>query len=230
MSDWQTILERDGVARIESVFTKAEMDELRCRAWRAFRNASEAAIQWRGIYPALLFGPDGLDSFRRDPRLSEIAQAALGKNILQLNNQVYFRMPGDGDQFNWHQDITFRAPANLFQGIETGYLQTAIVIDDIDEDNGAIEYVIGSHKSGDLGLVARGTENGLREFERQKFKGVKMTAKSGDVLVWSVMIVHGSEPNKSSKPRMYYMNGLAKAECVLARDHFPYYMRDGKVV
>jgi hypothetical protein len=228
---WQEILERDGVARIPSVFSKDEMDLLRCFSWKAFRRANEDQIQWKHrCYPALLFGPSGLQGWRLDSRMVRIVQAALGDNVLQLNNQVYFRLPGDGDQFSWHQDISFRIPQENFNQIETGYLQTAIIIDDMAEDNGAIEYVLGSHKQGDLDLVPRdGSEAGLRRFDRSKFQGVKMGAKSGDVLVWSVMVVHGSEQNNSGRPRSYYMNGFAKAECVAGLD-FPWYLKDGKKV
>lgn len=162
--------------------------------------------------------------------MADIARSILGENIVQLNNQIYFRLPGDGDQFGWHQDIAFRVPPDKFNRIETGYLQTAIIIDDMDAENGAIEYVKGSHLWSDLSLVPRdGSENGLRVFDRSKFNGEKITAKSGDVLVWSVMIVHGSEPNQSTRSRMYYMNGLAKSECVNGIE-FPWYMRDGNIV
>lgn len=42
-------------------------------------------------------------------------------------------------------------------------------------------------------------------------KVIELTGKAGDLLMWSNIVVHGSERNVSSKPRAYYMNGY---ECV----------------
>lgn len=228
--EWKEKLEKDGVVKIERVFAKHEIDALRALTLKALI-ASHNTIQWKNeIYPALLFDPPGLTKFSKDQRLVEVVKRVLGDNVLQLNNQVYFRLPGDGDQFAWHQDLCFRAPAEKFYNIENGYLQTAIVIDDMDEENGTIEYILGSHKWGNLNLIERGTERGLREFRRKEWKGVKLKAKPGDLILWSVMIVHGSEPNKSSRPRSYYMNGFAKEECVDVSLGFPHYIKDGVVV
>lgn len=231
---WLEVLKRDGVARIEEVFTKGEMDELRCLCWRAFRSAKDSEIQWKGLFPALLFCGDQLNKFRKDGRLAEIASKALGPNILQLNNQVYFRLPGDGDQFSWHQDISFRIPKDHYQQIETGYLQTAIVIDQMLEENSPIEFVLGSHEQGDLDLIPRdGTERGLRRYDPAEFSSVaaKSLALPGDVLVWSVMSVHGSQPNQSNLSRMYYMNGFAKSETVIkGREQWPRYMEGGTIL
>jgi ectoine hydroxylase-related dioxygenase (phytanoyl-CoA dioxygenase family) len=230
MCEYIEALERNGVARINGVFNKDEINDLRGLSWKAFRDAADGSIQWRGHFPALLFSPTGLDKFRTDERLAKIARSILGDNILQLNNQVYFRLPGDGDQFAWHQDISFRIPKEKFNQIETGYLQTAIVIDPMRRENSPIEFVYGSHKKGELNLVPRnGSEQGLRSFRDWEFAGRPMCAEPGDVLIWSVMTVHGSRINKSNWPRMYYMNGLAKAECVIGNE-FPWYMKDGKIV
>ena len=212
---------RDGVCLIPGAYKPEDINAMRALAWRAYRSAGTDQIQWRGVYPALLFWPVGLDAYTRMKPLTTIAHAILGPKITQLNKQIYFRLPGDGDQFAWHQDISFRQPEENYVGIEDGYLQTAIIIDDMDAENGAIEYVKGSHKKGNLNLIPRdGTERGLRSYDRDSFVGEPVTAKSGDLLIWSVMIVHGSQPNRSTRSRMYYMNGLARSECVLTNE-FP---------
>jgi hypothetical protein len=230
ISDWLKQYEANGVARINGVFTNEEINELRCLSWKAFRDAPDGQIQWKNNFPALLFGPQGLEKFQKNERLANIARTVLGKDILQLNYQLYFRLPGDGDQFNWHQDISFRTPIAAYDQIETGYLQTAIVIDPMTRENSPIEFVLGSHKKGDLGLIPRdNTERSLRDSKGSSFYGTPMTAQPGDVLIWSVMIVHGSRKNESQLSRMYLMNGFAKTECVKI-NQFPVYMQNGKVV
>ncbi len=214
-----------GVGLIKGWFSKKEIQRLRQLAFQAYRFSKEKDLQYKGSSPALMFYPPGLEEYTR--RLQSIVQALLGDNVLQLNNQFYFRLPGDGDQFAWHQDICFRTPKEKFNQIETGYLQTAIIVDDMDLDNGPIEFVHGSHKWGEIDLVPRNnTETGLREYS-DKYKGTPLIARAGDVAIWSVMIVHGSQPNESNRSRMYYMNGFAKEECVDPSLKFGHYLKNG---
>lgn len=243
-------LERDGVARIPSVFTKREIDLARVDAIMALNKPysfpgyglfNGQPLQVRKVdgvvFPALLFFPitvaSYLNKLRLDPRMVEIVTGFLGPNVKQLNNQVYYRFPGDNDEFAWHQDLIFRVPKEKHPNIETGYLQTIIVLDDITEDNGAVEFIPGSHKFGDLNL-ATPEEASLRHFVRDSLPEqvkdlpqVKYTAKAGDVLLWSCMTVHGSQANESARTRMTYMNGFAKAEC--SELWYPY-TKDGKTV
>jgi ectoine hydroxylase-related dioxygenase (phytanoyl-CoA dioxygenase family) len=221
---YKSIYEEMGVVRIPEYFSKTEIDVLRAQSFFSLRTARAEQIQWRGIFPALLFGPAGMSSYRKD--ISPVIQNFLGDDVLQLVDQYYFRLPGDGDQFAPHQDISFRIPPEKFDRIESGYLQTAIIVDRMDEGNGGIEFVIGSHKEKDLGLIPRdGSEKGLRKYS--DLNGEIVVCDPGDLLLWSAMIVHGSRPNNSSRHRAYLMNGFAKAECVKSTE-FHKYLIGGK--
>jgi hypothetical protein len=46
-------------------------------------------------------------------------------------------------------------------------------------------------------------------------------------MVWSVMIVHGSEANTSDSSRMTYMNGFCRSK---STNGYPDYLVDGKIV
>lgn len=233
--------EKDGIAVIPSIFTKDEMDRLRGAALVALTTNDNWKYPHRYIeykkrdgenaFPALIFWPalvnEYIDEIHKDPRLQMIVKAFLGDNVKQLNNQIYFRFPGDGDEFAWHQDVCFREPRSRYPGIEGAYLQTAIVIDDMTLENSPIEFIPGSHLKGEWELDSvDGVTKMLREFRRGGLEGKKYTAKSGDVIVWSVLTVHGSEANQSSRSRMYYMNGFARADAAL---DWPYYLKDGVV-
>lgn len=238
IAETKAIYERDGVAVIPGLFSLDEVAKIRASAMMALTQLpSKQNLQRRAVdgieFPALLFWPADwstyLNQIRCDERIATVVRGILGEDVKQLNNQVYFRLPGDQDEFAWHQDISFRTPPEDFNQIETGYLQTLVVVDEMDETNGAVEYIPGSHKEGNLDLIHRdGREVGLRLFERDGKKGVKYCAKPGDFMMWSVMIVHGSERNETQdKPRMTYMNGFAKAS---ASRFFPYYMKGGQVI
>lgn len=219
--------ERDGVVRIPSVFTFTEMKNLREAAISAYKNKLYSHVQESGVlYPKIMFWPRGLEDWSHDDRLKYIAEEYLGFNITALNSQVYFRYPNDGDQFAYHQDIMFRHPVSDYYNIEDNYLQTAIMIDDMGEDNGGIRFVKGSHKLGDLNLFPRGSEDGLRVYSEDKFKGEVIPCKAGDVLIWNLLVVHGSPSNTTTFPRMYFMNGLARSASVKS-NNFPRYTIDG---
>ena len=152
----------------------------------------------------------------------ELAREFIGDDIRQINNQIYFREKGDLDQFAWHQDIMFREGHLFHEDVMDDYFQTIIAVDDITEQNGAIEFIEGSHKT----MRIEPPKN-LRRFERGNLKGTKYTVKKGDVLIWSVMIVHGSETNNSNSDRMTYMNGFCRTK---ASAGYPHYLIGGKVV
>jgi len=242
--------ERDGVAQIPGVFTKDETDFIRAEAITSLEGAhpdkpyrSGQRLQTRTVthgsvtawFPSILFWPalgkGYLDGVRTDPRMQEIVQHFLGPDVKQLNNQVYYRMPGDGDAFNWHQDVMFRKGLADGHSIAEDYLQTVIVVDEQDGNNGALLFKVGSHRLGDRKLVEKAH---LRDAPDLRDGGLpaeapeiwRIRAHSGDVLIWSVMSIHGSLPNTSSGPRMTYMNGFC---CARSSEAWPWYLKAGQI-
>ena len=224
--------EEKGVIVIPSVFTSAECDEIKRQAYSVtdeqITEAGYPHLPSEQIYnkKSLIFFPalanDYINSIRIDNRVVELAREFIGDDIRQINNQIYFREKGDLDQFAWHQDIMFREGHLFNEEVMDDYFQTIIAVDDITEQNGAIEFIEGSHKT----MRIEPPKN-LRRFERGNLKGTKYTAKKGDVLIWSVMIVHGSETNNSNSDRMTYMNGFCRTK---ASAGYPHYLIGGKVV
>lgn len=243
---------RDGVTVVRSVFTREEMDGLRSAAYMALtqlqaindagykHNPLHTAKRQTADSPGVIYWPclanSELEKFRTDVRLQRIVSSILGPNVKELNNQVYYRLSGDGESFAWHQDIMFRSPRSDYPGIveQNAYLQTGIIVDRMSAENGGVEYVLGSHKLGDIGVLEDTNFSGLFGFDRnknsEKFKHLPtkiFDAAPGDVLLWSSLIVHGSQPNSSPHHRMYYMNGFAKAECCKP---WPHYLKNGRLV
>lgn len=221
-----------GVIVIPNVFSADECDLIKKNAYLV----SDSDIMKSG-YPhtpsekkngrrLLVFFPslvnDYLNSIRTDERLVHLVRNFIGDNVRQINNQIYFRESGDEDQFAWHQDIMFREPNNFNNDVESDYFQTIIAVDDITEENGAIEFIEGSHKNMNVPQPKN-----LRTFDRKNLSGKKYTAKKGDVLIWSVMTVHGSEPNQSKSDRMTYMNGFCRSNSAKT---YPDYLIDGNII
>lgn len=231
IKDSKKIYIERGYSRITNVFDKKEVLQIRTASYELLKNIEKANPRLQKTprgNPALVFWPQDIcpimKNFAHDDRMKEIVRYYLGDKVFQLNNQVYYREAGDGDEFAWHQDICFRTPPQDYLNIEENYLQTVIVVDDILPGMGAIEFIPGSHKLGDLNLVPRdNSEKGLRKFVRNLWQGDKAYAQAGDILLWGPMVVHGSEQNVSDKNRMTYMNGFATQDSVLNKKIFPVY-------
>lgn len=229
--------EEYGITVIPNVFTDEECEKLKKEAYTLDPESIKKAgyphhpFEYSGSKPALVFFPSLANQYindvRKDERLQEIVKAFLGDNVKQVNNQIYFREAGDHDEFAWHQDICFRQPRKRFPGVETGYLQTIIAVDDLTEDNGTIEFIRGSHLEGEHDTMSKpGITKMLRHFKRHGMFGEKYVAPKGSVLLWTCLTVHGSEANTSKSDRMTFMNGFCKAENCL---DYPWYLKDGKV-
>ena len=221
-----------GVILIPNVFTKEECLNFKKEAYSIVdkdisdSGYNHAPAEYKNNKRSLVFFPalsnEYINSIRIDSRLIKLVKQFIGNDVKQINNQIYFRESGDGDQFAWHRDSMFRESNNFKDTVAEDYFQTIIAIDDITENNGAIEFIEGSHKWDNFS-----SPSNLRVFERNNLTGTKYTAKAGDVLIWSVNIVHGSEQNTSKSNRMTYMNGFCRAKSVTG---YPDYLVNGSVV
>ena len=223
MKNYKELYEINGIVVIPNVFTIEECDEIKRQAYKVKdeeiissgypHRPSEIAYNKRSLifFPALC--NSYLNKIRIDDRMSSLVKEFIGNDVRQINNY---------DQFAWHQDIMFREPHIFNEDVESDYFQTIIAVDDINEDNGAIEFIEGSHLTSSIP-----SPSNLRVFERGNLKGKKYTATKGSVLIWSVLTIHGSEPNKSNNDRMTYMNGFCRAK---ASNKYPYYMKEGAIL
>ena len=232
MSDYKKEYAEKGVIVIPNLFTADECRAIKDAAYsvtdKQIKDAGYPHAASETIYnkKSLIFFPALANSYLNDIRISktmsDLVREFIGDDVRQINNQIYFREKGDLDEFAWHQDTIFREPSIFTDDVEEDYFQTIIAVDDITEDNGAIEFIEGSHKT-----MKIHKPNNLRKFERGELKGKKYTATKGSVLIWSVMIVHGSEKNNSNSDRMTYMNGFCRTK---AAKSYPHYMINGQVV
>jgi len=92
-----------------------------------------------------------------------------------------------------------------------GLLGVWIALEDIDENNGALHYIPGSHKlpyflnsdydnEGDSMRIGKKSYKAYEEFLEEKvkelgFKKEVFRAKKGDLLIWHANILHGGEPH-----------------------------------
>lgn len=238
----------DGVVLIKNVYSKEEVAKMRASILNTLIDTKKNAKYSEGgkiqysksskvDFPTIIFWPalinKYLNQIRCDKRVQDIVKSILGDDVIQANNQVYFRLPHDNDSFNWHQDISFRTNFNPTKNILQDYLQSIICIDPINNENSPIEFYKNSHILGDLKLIGQ-DKIGFREYEEdfkkknlENYELLRINAEPGDMVIWSLYTVHGSNLNTSNSSRMTYMNGFCRKH---TSNSWPYYLKNGKIL
>lgn len=221
-----------GYVVVEDLFSPAEVEEMR-RAFdrlETFARLLGETRSFRGSLFVLERTPRGrplphvrihrvvwcgaaepiLGRYGRDPRLVRRAAQLLGsRSVDQLINQAHFKLPGDGVAFDWHQDSTHRrygGPDWTDVNGRGSYVQAALALDDVTEDNGPLVFVEGSCRHGH---VEPGSDGRLPRHLLDPARMRPATMRAGSVVFFGPYTIHGSEPNRSDRPRRVLINGFA---------------------
>jgi len=159
-----------------------------------------------------------MERFATSPLLGEIAARLLGVPEIRLwHDQVLYK-PGDSGasgNVGWHQDKGY------WQSSSTCDMITAwVAFDDVDEDNGCMRFVPGSHR---WGLVEEsdffnpdleGQQRSMALPAGARWSEVPVVLKAGQASFHHCLLLHGSGPNRSNRPRrsiaVHMMSGEAR--------------------
>jgi ectoine hydroxylase-related dioxygenase (phytanoyl-CoA dioxygenase family) len=145
--------------------------------------------------------PD-LASLSTDARLGEIAAALLGVSSIRLwQDQLLDKPPTGIDTGNigWHQDWdSWRTVAS-----RDAFVTAWVALDDVDEENGAMQVIPGSHLWGHLpgGSNFLGTDVDAQLAHARDAKPRHLCMRAGQASFHHVLTFHGSGPNASTRPR-----------------------------
>ncbi len=220
--------ERDGFVVVEDLLTFAEVSQIRhcldrleeracglhetteieCTQFVVDRVGTDVQIHrvvWcGGVEPALL-------ELGNDPRLVGLAARLLAsQDLVQLINQVHFKLPGDGVAFPWHQDSRHRRCGTpLWRDVNGGgsFVEIVVAIDEMTTVNGPLEFVPGSHRGGHIDLDPISGELPPGSFDAST--ALTLTMRPGSAVAFGPYVVHGSKPNESAFGRRAFLNGFA---------------------
>lgn len=141
-----------------------------------------------------------------DARLVAPALELLGTaRCQQLLCQAHFKMPNDGVAFDWHQDIQHRDKgAGTWTDVNGrgSFVQTILLLDDMDSENGPLQFIPREAARFDANSrVDRSCIDAPR--------ALSVMGRAGDVLFFGPWAVHGSTPNRSTRPRRVLIDGYA---------------------
>ncbi|MBX3117936.1 MAG: phytanoyl-CoA dioxygenase family protein [Fimbriimonadaceae bacterium] len=182
-------------------------------------------------YPRLLQphrGDQVALEFMLDERIRAYLSAFYERDPLAVQTMIYFKPPGAKGQA-LHQDQRYLCA-------EPGTCMAAwLALEDIDEENGCLTIVPGSH---DLPMLCPGHADPNASFTDhlvpipEGLKAIPLPMKEGDMLFFNGSLIHGSGPNLSEDRFRriivgHYIGGEAE---MVAEYYFPVYRFDGTTV
>ncbi|WP_169088770.1 phytanoyl-CoA dioxygenase family protein [Paenibacillus sp. PL91] len=133
-------------------------------------------------------------------RIAQAAKELSGASGIRLfHDHALWKMPHDSKPTPWHQDLPYW-PMN-----EPGALSAWITVDDVDEKNGCMMFIPGSHKIGKLTGIDLVNPQNIFDFisgtELEHAKPVVVPLKKGSCTFHHGQTFHYAHSNQSDKPR-----------------------------
>jgi phytanoyl-CoA hydroxylase len=136
--------------------------------------------------------------FAKSPNMLSILTRLLGANVRLHGSKLNTKDPKYGSPVEWHQDWAFYPHTN------DDLLAVAVMLDDVELENGPVLMMPGTHKGPIYDHHADGRFCGAMDPAVSKLpydRAVPITGKAGSASFHHVRLVHGSAKNTSSKPR-----------------------------
>jgi ectoine hydroxylase-related dioxygenase (phytanoyl-CoA dioxygenase family) len=151
----------------------------------------------------------GFDQVLHAPGVKAVLQALLGPVVRLQTSKLNTKAPGGGAAVEWHQDWAFYPHTN------DDLLAIGLMLADVDEANGPLMVIPGSHKGPVLDHSRNGVFAGAVDPDDPLFdlsKAVTLTGRAGSMSVHHVRLLHGSAPNMSDRARLICFYELAAGD------------------
>ena len=152
-ADQLAAFDRDGYLFFPSLFTPAEMRTLteevpRLYAMRRPENVREKGSDAvRTNFAAHMYS-EPFARLARHPRMIEPVVQVFGEPVYMHQFKINGKMAFDGDVWQWHQDYGTWMNDDLMP--QARAMNVAIFLDEVNEFNGPLMFIPGSHKQGAL--------------------------------------------------------------------------------
>lgn len=161
----------------------------------------EAHREFRDNCSALLSYDLGFLNYARNPAILDMVEQLIGPDICLWNMSFFAKPALNGKRTPFHQDGEYWPIRPL------ATCTVWIAVDEATEENGCLKYIPGSHK--DNRLMSHEVSHDpnitlnreLMKTEYDESKAESLILPAGGMAFHDVYIAHGSEENRSAKPR-----------------------------
>jgi non-heme Fe2+,alpha-ketoglutarate-dependent halogenase len=143
----------------------------------------------------------GIHKLLHEPRILDYVEDLIGPNIISTMTHYFSKKPHDEKQVSWHQDASYwpLTPSKV--------ITVWLAIDDVDEHNGPMTVIPGSHIHGQIPFENSSREENnvlgqsVHDPENWGESKVPFTLRSGQISIHTDLLLHGSEANQSNRRR-----------------------------
>lgn len=149
------------------------------------------------------------DQVVKSPAMVAILQKLIGPNVRLHGSKLNMKDPQYGSPVEWHQDWAFYPHTN------DDVLAIGLMLEDIDEANGPLLVIPGSHRGPVYDHHVDGRFCGAMDPTKGEVdfaKAVSCPGKAGSCSFHHVRLVHGSAQNTSNRPRPLMLYEVTAAD------------------
>ena len=181
-----------GLNRLEAQESRKYFDDL-LQAMSEFQDGRNAyaimnyQIRCRGIWDLAM-----------RPLFLNYVEDLIGPDFVCWTTHYFCKLPGDPKRVPWHQDATY------WPVRPTKTVTIWLAIDDVDEENAPMQFLPGSHRQGAIDYdLAKGEVVLQQEISdvSQYETPYSNILTAGQISIHASTLIHGSEPNPSSRRR-----------------------------
>jgi ectoine hydroxylase-related dioxygenase (phytanoyl-CoA dioxygenase family) len=182
----------------------------------------EREAGFRDYCPTLLDHDAGFLDYADEPAILDMVEQLIGPDIALWNMSFFAKPALSGKRTPWHQDGEYWPIRPL------ATCTVWLALDDATAENGCLRVIRGSHTSRALrahNTLASDDVTLTQELDPSEYNeadAVDIVLKAGQVSLHDVYLLHGSEPNRSSRPRrgmtMRFMPTTSLFDRQLARE------------
>jgi ectoine hydroxylase-related dioxygenase (phytanoyl-CoA dioxygenase family) len=135
-------------------------------------------------------------------RMTDFVADLIGPNVKFHHSKINSKLPGAATKVKWHQDFPFTPHTN------DDLVTALLLLDDMTEENGALEVLAGSHR-GDLhtlwhnGIFTGSIEETVAD--QMQSRSALCLGRAGTVCLMHTRLAHGSKPNLSKLSRTLFI-------------------------
>lgn len=205
--EYREAFERDGMVVVPGFLDPAALAELQAELARYIREVVPALSEANAFYvdrnrPETLKqmqhmgGDPFFQRYAQDPRWLALAEALLGEEARCHEPEWFNKPPGENAPTPPHQD-------NYYFNLKPPKVLTIwLALDRVDEENGCLRYVLGSHREGIrphgrssiLGFSQGITDYGPNDTQRE----VAVCLEPGDAVIHHGEMIHRADANRSA--------------------------------
>lgn len=233
---------RDGYLVVADAVTADQLDRIRRRldAWVDASRAHDGPFgaptldgkprfdvgaEHRSDRPALrrVNNPSEIDAdyhaVMADSRMTDAVADLIGPNVKHHHCKINLKLPGSRTEVAWHQDFAYTPHTN------DDVVTALLMLDDMTESNGCLKVAPGSHRGPVYSLFDGPRFTGFiaPEVTRELVaREIPVLGAAGSVCLMHTRLAHGSDPNRSDRPRGLYICVYSAADALpIARNPMP---------